>query len=764
MRLGFCRDTGILACVGFVFVLSGQITNTNPTQARMPVLQRSEIAGDFDDFMNGLLAKWRIPGAAIGVSHDGRLVLVRGYGMADVEAGQPVQPDSLFRIAGVSKAITAVAILRLVEDGKLSLDAEALPILAGSGAPAESLTNHATVRELLQTGVGQPTPPSCGAANGRDALNSAYCLLLRIVEKASGQSYESYIQSAVLAPLGIARMQLGRTALAGRAKNEVHYYDSPGAQPSSNTPRPYEAHDPTLETSGWIASVADLLRFANGLDGRRPTALLKPASLDAMLARPAATPSGASSYNGLAWVIQPAGSDSDWQSFGGLPGASAYLLRQAATGVDVAVLFNSRPADSDAFEADLSAGVKKTVNAITEWPSNDLFFEGPELFPRDVVNSADYSGGKVSPGEIVVLYPSNAGPAELAGSDVDADGRIATITGETRVLFDGFPAPMASAVRGRIGAVVPYGIAGRKTTQVEVEYQGVRSPAVTLPVVDSAPAVFTLDASGKGQAAMLNETGCCNSVRNPAARGTVAALYATGEGQTSPRGIDGDLSGHDRVADLPKPLLAVGVTVGGIPAEITYAGEAPHAVAGLLQVNFRIPANAPVGDQVPLVLTVGSGRSPEGVTMAVRSQVQRILVLDSDATIRNQLTRILKGAGYEVFSARDGREALAQASQHPLDLAICSLAIPEAERLATIRAIASERSRLRIVATVGMLDPAALKAADLLGAQAVLTKPLVAATVLGRVRELLRSRPFPYVADEEMAPSPLRLQDRRIGR
>jgi uncharacterized protein (TIGR03437 family) len=690
----------------------------------MPVLR------DFDDFINGLLAKWRIPGAAIGVSHNGRLVLARGYGMADLEAGQPVQPDSLFRIAGVSKAITATAILRLVEDGRLSLDDQ---------------VDHATVRELLQTGA-----------------SAECCLLARIIEKASGQLYENYVRSALLNPLGISRMQLGRTALVEHAKDEVHYYDFPGAPSRFNTPRPYQPQAPALETSSWIASVADLLRFANGLDGRRPTALLKQASLNAMLARPA-TASGASSYNGLGWVIQPAGSDADWQSFGGMPGASAYLFRQAATGVDVAVLFNSRPAESDAFDAEVSAGVTKTVNAIADWPSTDLFFNGPELFARDVVNSADYSGGKVSPGEIVVLYPSNAGPAELAGSDVNADGRIATITGETRVLFDGIPAPMASAVRGRIGAVVPYEIAGRKTTQVEVEYQGVRSPPVTLAVVDSVPAVFTLDASGKGQAAMLNETGCCNSFRNPAPRGTIAALFATGEGQTTPKGIDGDLSGHDRVADLPKPLLAVGVTVGGIPAEITYEGESPHAVAGLLQVNFRIPANAPVGDEVPLVLTVGSGRSPDGVTMAVRSEVQRVLVLESDAAIRNQLTTILKGAGYEVFPARDSREALELARQHPLDLAICSLAIPEAERLETIRAIMSERTRLRIVATVGVLDSAALKAADLLGAQAVLTKPLMAATVLGRVRELLKSRPFPYVADEESA-SPLRLPDGRMGR
>lgn len=562
----------------------------------------------FDDMANGILAKWRIAGAVLGVSHNGRLVLARGYG--EIE-GRAVQPDTPFPIGDISKAIDTAAALWSSEE---------------QGRPGDLL--------------------------------------------------------AVLAQARISR----------------------------------------------VASVAHLLRFANALDGRRPPALLKLASLGA---------------------IMPNRLEADWWSIGASPVATAFLFREPSTGVDVAVLFGGRPAEGEAFDADVKAGIIAAASSVRQWPSRDLFFEGPELFARDVLNSADYSGGKVSPGEIVVLYPSNAGPTELAGSQLDAEQRIATVTGETRVLFDGIPAPMASAVEGRIGAVVPYGIAGHKTTQVVVEYRGARSSPVELPVVDSTPAIFTLDGTGKGQAAMLNETGCCNSIRNPAVRGSVAALYATGEGQTIPAGIDGDLSGHDRDADLPKPRLPVSVTVGGIPAEITYAGEAPHAVAGLLQVNFRIPADAPVGDAVPLVLHVGATHSIDGVTLAVRSQVQRVLILDSDAAIRDQLTRMLKGAGYEVFTARDRLQAVEQAHQHAIDLLICSLGLPEGERREAVRSILTERTRVRIVATAGVLDPAALKAADLLGAQAILVKPLAAATVLRRVRELLLSRPFPYVADEE---------------
>src|SRR5437764_174316 len=100
---------------------------------------------------------------------------------------------------------------------------------------------------------------------------------------------------------------------------------------------------------------------------------------------------------------------------------------------------------------------------------------------------------------------------------------------------------------------------------------------------------------------MLNDTGCCNSGRNPSMRGSMATLFATGEGQTTPRGVDGSISRYRPGSALPKPLLPVSVTVGGVPAEVVYAGEAADQVAGSLQVNFRIPRNAPVGEAVPLV-------------------------------------------------------------------------------------------------------------------------------------------------------------------
>jgi uncharacterized protein (TIGR03437 family) len=373
--------------------------------------------------------------------------------------------------------------------------------------------------------------------------------------------------------------------------------------------------------------------------------------------------------------------------------------------------------------------------------------DGPELSPLRVVNAAGRFGGQVAPGEIVVLFPANVGPEILAGAHLDHDGRVTTLLGETRVWFDGIAAPVSYTVKGDVETVVPYEVANCKTTEVVVEYQGLRSPPVTLAVVESAPALFTLDSSGEGQAAMLNETGCCNSRRNPAIRGGIAVLYATGEGQTKPPGVTGSVSFHDRVSDYPVPQLPVKVTVGGQPAEIVYAGEAPHAIAGLLQVNFRVPANAPVGHAIPIALTLGDRSSPDGVTMAIRSSVQRILVVAPGLETRNWFHRVLARARYEVCTARNGREALAQAKQGPIDLVIASLSLPEADRMEAIRAMRAEYPQLKIIGTAPAVNPASLKAADLLGAQAMFATPFVSQAVLHRVRELLRPHPVPYVAD-----------------
>jgi uncharacterized protein (TIGR03437 family) len=348
-----------------------------------------------------------------------------------------------------------------------------------------------------------------------------------------------------------------------------------------------------------------------------------------------------------------------------------------------------------------------------------------------VVNAADLRAGPVAPSEVVVLYPTGAGPSPMVPWAVDAlhmSKYSVDSLGDTRVLFDGVAAPMVYAESGRVCAIVPYRVAGKKTTEVVVEYRGQRSSPVVLPVVPSAPAVFTLDASGVGEAAMLNETGCCNSVRNPAVRGTIVSLYATGEGYPLPGAVNG-----------PVARLPVRVTVGGVPAQILWTGN-----MGVLQVNFRVPANAPVGDAVPLVLTVGTAHSSAPVTMAIRSQRQQILVAASDLALRRRLTAILTQAGYDVFGASDRAQAAGLAQVRNVDLVIADLALPPAESADMMRAIRDAHQQVKTLAIVDALSPEELKAADLLGAQGVLVKPLTAQSALDRVRTLLRRRPAVY--------------------
>ena len=124
----------------------------------------------------------------------------------------------------------------------------------------------------------------------------------------------------------------------------------------------------------------------------------------------------------------------------------------------------------------------------------------------------------MSPGEIVTLYGANIGPTSPAGFQVNADGTYAKSLGGTRVLFDGVPAGMIYASAAQVNAVSPYGLAGKSTTQVQVEYQGVLSNAISVPVQAAHPGLFTVDASGLGGGAILNQDYSLNGGLNPAAQ------------------------------------------------------------------------------------------------------------------------------------------------------------------------------------------------------------------------------------------------------
>jgi uncharacterized protein (TIGR03437 family) len=238
---------------------------------------------------------------------------------------------------------------------------------------------------------------------------------------------------------------------------------------------------------------------------------------------------------------------------------------------------------------------------------------GGTIPPAGVVNAASFQGGGVAPGELITIFGSGIGPASLTPLALGADGKVANTLAETQVLFDGVPSPLIYVSASQVSAIVPYSVTGKSSTGLQISYKSLKSNTLAVPVSTCAPALFTADTSGKGQAAVSNQDGTFNGKNNPADKGTILTLYATGEGQTDPGGVDGQLA----LSVYPKPILPVSVKIGGVDAPLLYYGAAPQLVAGVLQVNAKVPDGVASGDQT-IVLTVGSCSSPLGVTVAVK--------------------------------------------------------------------------------------------------------------------------------------------------
>lgn len=234
------------------------------------------------------------------------------------------------------------------------------------------------------------------------------------------------------------------------------------------------------------------------------------------------------------------------------------------------------------------------------YPCDDAFLARfnrgtvPVLRPFEVVNAASLLPGAVAPGELVSLLGSGIGPAAAADLTLTASGTVSTTLAGVQVLFDGVPVPLIHVEATRITLVVPFGTAAKQQIQVTIATNGVPGPSQTIQIAvldpseapAAAPAVFTTT-GGSGQAACINQDGTLNGAGNPAAVGSEVALYLTGLGPTVPQSLDGAV--NDPSA-LPSAQANVMVYVGGKAARVLYAGAAPDLVAGVMQVNFAVPA------------------------------------------------------------------------------------------------------------------------------------------------------------------------------
>ncbi len=382
----------------------------------------------FNDIMQEFFSKKKVPGAAVAVTDQGRLVFARGYGMADTELGVPVKPLSLFRIASLSKPITAVAILQLVEQGRIGLDDKVLSILdleleiRSAGEQFDTRMRDVTIRHLLEQRGGWDSSQSFdpmfqsvrlakqlnidsppGSSDIIHAMlshnldftpgerfaysNFGYCLLGRVIEKVTEQNYEAFVKESVLAPLDIHQMRLGHSRLEARAIGEVRYYEAGKgksvfqADLDQDVPEPYGPFN--LESmdahGGWLASAVDIARFASALDDAEHCPIVRPETISLMHARPEGLAGHNNDgtnkpvYYSLGWQIRvlDSGGLNCWHT-GSLPGTTTIAIRRS-DGRNLIALLNTRLSPIKDLQAVLDQVLHRAANSVTDWPTVDYF-------------------------------------------------------------------------------------------------------------------------------------------------------------------------------------------------------------------------------------------------------------------------------------------------------------------------------------------------------------------------------------------------------
>jgi uncharacterized protein (TIGR03437 family) len=238
-----------------------------------------------------------------------------------------------------------------------------------------------------------------------------------------------------------------------------------------------------------------------------------------------------------------------------------------------------------------------------------------------ITNAASNLPAAIAPGELVVIY----GPAlsidttimpQVLDYTTYAQGQVDPDLNNLQVFFNSVAAPILYESATQIAAIVPYyppGFAG--TATVQVVDNTATTAVILVQVTASEPEIFTANSTGTGQAAALNQNGAPNSASSPASAGQVVVLYVTGDGTITSPGPDGII--NPLSLPLPKPVLPVSATVGGVAATVEYAGEAPGAVQGVMQLNLLLPAGVPTGSAVPVKVTVGTATNKANVTIAI---------------------------------------------------------------------------------------------------------------------------------------------------
>lgn len=389
-------------------------------------LSRLRAAGPFaplDKLMTEFRDETGVTGASLAVGRAGRVVYAKGFGYADSAQKEAVKPESLFRIASCSKPFTAVAVLKLVEAGKLKLDDAVVdriklkPFVA-KGELVDERWKKITVRHCLQhTGgwdkgkSGDPVGQTWDMARAmripkpipadqvvryvmgqkldftpgerHEYANIGYCILGRVIAAVSGMTYEAFVQREVLKPLKITTMKLGRALAENRHKNEVQYIDTQKRTgvslypPKAGKTVPFQYGAENFEAfdafGGWVASASDLVTFAGAFADVKKSPLLKPETIAQMWARPEGKAGQErdgkpkAQYYGMGWGVRADGERLNVWHNGMIVGSESLVFRRH-DGVCWAVLFNgNRDGERDSLGGLLNQRLYEAIDKIADW-------------------------------------------------------------------------------------------------------------------------------------------------------------------------------------------------------------------------------------------------------------------------------------------------------------------------------------------------------------------------------------------------------------
>ena len=456
-----------------------------------------------DNMIKNFMTTYGIPGLTFAMAKDGKTVYSRALGYQDLAKTIPTQPHTMFRIASCSKQITSIAIMKLMQEGRLTMTSKVF----GSGGILENHPVYATttitdtriyditVQQLLEHSAGwnrdlncnpNPTTPYPWFIGGCDPIsfplrvtqqlgvpnpvkeqdlvkwllikgldfapgtqynysNIGYLILGDIIEKLSGMSYEAYVQTAILHPLGIFDMHIGKNLLSEKMEREGEYVGGEGNSLSiygDGTQLPWEYGGMNVNAmdghGGWIATARDMLTLLNAVDGFAT----KPDILTAPTIATMVTPSATNAYYAKGWQVNPY---NNWWHTGAVPGTASQQVR-ASNGYTWVIIMNHRY-NNNTFWSALDNLGWNIISSTTTWPTFDLMLSPTQnasdiSFSNISSNSVkvEWQNGNGSNRLLVVrpLNPINAFPLDGTNYSANADFASGTTLGaDEKIVYNG---------------------------------------------------------------------------------------------------------------------------------------------------------------------------------------------------------------------------------------------------------------------------------------------------------------------------------------